>query len=305
MTDAADTPAPQIARRSLITGGAAGALAAVAGPGAAMTPVPAGGGRIQSRFMTFPTPEDEFIAHFRFERDLKPESQALTWYHFTIFAVSPEQRPAAVVRYEGMEFSCFRQVAPLTWVIHAHNLSYPRDPGTGAFTETAINPVTGATVTPPVMRLLNDPGVLYGPRGYHVLDAATPVWLPSVRSFRVQGDEVVVDHTRPKPEGWPKMFVESSTSFVDKALFDDPAVTSLPCHSSGFYIFPFPAWMNMGDRPGHMIGAWYGGKIDGVDQLPQDFHARTLREHPTLLQPLRDRLDRPLPAAAQAALRSA
>jgi hypothetical protein len=301
MTDLSQTT---LARRSLIAGSAGGALAALAGPGAALAS-PAAGGRTVSRFMSFPTPQDEFIAHFRFERDLKPESQALTWYHFTLFAVSPDVRPAPVVRYEGMEFSCFREVGPLTWAIHAHNLSYPRDIDTTAFTDSAINPVTGARVTPPVMELLNDPGALYGPRGYHVLDAKTPVWLPSVRSFRVQGDEVVVDHTRPKPEGWPKMFVESSTSFVPKAQFDDPKVTSLMCQTSGFYIFPFPAWMQMGDRPGHMIGAWYGGKIAGVEELPEDFYARTARERPALLKPLRDRLDRPLPEAALAALRSA
>lgn len=292
---------PDIRRRALIVGGAGGAVSVVSGFGggsaAAMS------GRIESRFVRFASAEEEFRAHFRFERDLQPEGQAISWYHFTLFAVAPDQRPAAVIRYEGMEFSYFREVAPLNWVIHAHNLSYPRDVVSGDFTDTTVNPLTGMAVRPPVITLLDDPGVLYGPRGYHVLDAKEPTWLRSVRSFRIQGDQVVVDHTRPKPEAWPKMFVESSTSFVDKALFDDASVTSLPCETSGFYIFPFPAWMQMGERPGHMIGAWYGSKIGGVENLPEEFHARTAREHPALLQPRRERLDRPLPDAARAALR--
>jgi hypothetical protein len=299
MTVPSNQPSP-LRRRSLITGGAGAALALLGGDVRATAAVD----RVTSRFLQFASPEDEFRAHFRFERDLKPEGQALTWYHFTLFAVAPDQRPAAVVRYEGMEFSYFREIAPLTWVIHAHNLSYPRDIVSGDFTDTAINPLTGLRVAVPSITLLDDPGVLYGPRGYHVLDAQAPDWLPSVRSFRIQGDQVVVDHTRPKPEGWPKMFVENSTSFVSKKLFDDAAVTSLPCESAGFYIFPFPAWMQMGERAGHMIGAWYGGKISGVENLPEEFYARTRRDHAALLMPRLDRLDRPLSSVALEALRS-
>jgi hypothetical protein len=288
-------------RRSLIAGSAAGLLAGFGGESAALA---AGAPRTESRFLKFATPEDEFRAHFRFERDLKPEGEALTWYHFTLFAIAPGQRPAAVVRYEGMEYSYFREVAPLTWVIHAHNLSYPRDLSSGDFTDSAVNPLTGARLNVPVMALLDDPGVLYGPRGYHVLDAKTPQWLPSVRSFRIQGDRVVVDHTRPKPEGWPPMFVESSTSFVSRALFDDSTVTSLPCETSGFYLFPFPAWMQMGDRPGHMVGSWYGGKIGAAENLPEDFYARTAGDNAALLKPRRDRLARPLSEIAREALRA-
>ncbi|HEY9301741.1 MAG TPA: DUF1838 domain-containing protein, partial [Phormidium sp.] len=34
-------------------------------------------------------------------------------------------------------------------------------------------------------------------------------------------------------------------------------------------IGPWIPWMKMGERPGHLIYSAYGGKVDGVDELPQ------------------------------------
>jgi hypothetical protein len=253
---------------------------------------------VESRFLTL-DPEQAFRAHFRYERDLRPEGQALTWYHFTVYAAVVGERPKPVVRFEGMEFSYFREIAPLTWKIDAHNVSYPRDLTTGAFVEAVRNPVTGRTVAPQKMVLLDDPGVVYGPKGYLLANAERDGWLPSTLTFRVSDDDVVVDHIRPKPESWPKTFMESSTSWVSRRDFDDPRVTSLMCGVSGFYTFPFPAWLEMGDRQGLMIGAWFGEKIPSVDYLPEEFAARVRREHPDLLRPRLALLDRPLSPLTQ------
>jgi hypothetical protein len=248
----------------------------------------------ESRFLTFATPEDEFRAHFRYERDLRDESHVLTWYHFTLYAVADGERPAPVVRYEGMEFSYFRRLKDLVWRIHAHNVSFPRRLDDGAFATEVASPLTGAAVRPPTMLLLDDPGVLYSPRGYLPLDAREPHWLPSQRTFRIDGDAVVVDHVRPTPDGWPKTFIEASTSWAPRAAFDDPRITSLPCGVSGFYVFPFPKWLEAGARRGHMIGAWLGHKLGGVDELPREFRERLERERPDLLRPRWGEFDRPL-----------
>ena len=248
----------------------------------------------ESRFLHFDSPEDEFRAHFRYERDLRDEGQALTWYHFTQYAVAEGERPVPIVRFEGMEFSYFRRIRDLTWRIHAHNVSYPRRLADGAFTTEVPNPLTGATLRPQPIVLLDDPGVLYSPRGYLPLDSREAHWLPSFRTFRIDGDSVVVDHVRPTPEGWPKTFIEASTSSAPRAAFDDPRVTSLPCVVTGFYVFPFPKWMEMGERRGHMIGAWYGHKLGGVQELPEDFRARIERERPELLRPRWAEFERPM-----------
>jgi hypothetical protein len=275
--------------------------AAAAPPGgthaAAAMPAPSVASQIESSFIEFPDERERFKAHFRFERDLRDQGEAVSWYHFTLYALAPDARPAPVVRFEGMEYSYFRRLGDLTWRIHAHNLSFPRDLDTGAFVSQALNPLSGVRVTVPPMVLLEDPGVLHSPQGYLPLDSGRASWLSSYLMFRREGELVKVDHIRPTPEGWPKMFIESSTSAVPRAQFDDPRVTSLKFQTSGFYAFPFPKWMGMGERPGHMIGAWSGRKLEGAHQLPAQFQARARAEHPGLLQARWTEFDRPLPEA--------
>lgn len=284
-------------RRTLLVGSLG--LASLAEPAAA---APGPGKSIESRFMHFDSVEDEFRAHFRFERDLRDEGEALTWYHFTMYALPEGAKPAPIVRFEGMEYSYFRQVGPLTWLIRAHNLSFPRSVANGALVDRVINPLTGVEVTIPTMRLLDDPGVLYSPKGYLQLDSEAGVWRPAYRMFRVQGDDIVLDHIRGAPENWPKVFMEASTSWVSRKAFDDQRVTSLPCGVSGFYTFPYPAWMRMGDAPGRMLGSWFGKKINGPAELPEEFRARVERESPELLHARYEMLRQPLPAGAQRAL---
>ncbi len=287
------------ARRRLMAAAPAGVLAAAA-PLGNLAEAASGGaapGRHDSEFLSFADEDARFKAHFRFERDLRDEGQALSWYHFTLYAMAPDTRPVPVVRFEGMEYSYFRRIGRLTWRIHAHNLSFPRDLNTGAFTSTAKNPLTGETVAVSPMVLLEDPGVLHGPRGYLPLDSRSGKWLESYLMFRTEGDLVKVDHIRPAPDGWPSMFIESSTSSARRVDFDNPRVTSLLFQTAGFYAFPWPKWMNMGSRPGHMLGFWSGRKIAGVEALPKQFHARARTEHPALLAARWGEFDRPLPAA--------
>jgi hypothetical protein len=292
----AEAPAGLLAATAF--GAAPLALAATPGAGAATGAPPASpvaGAPVDSAFLQFADERERFKAHFRFERDLRDQGEAVSWYHFTLYALSPDARPAPVVRFEGMEYSYFRRIGDLTWRIHAHNLSFPRDLATGAFVSQALNPLSGARVTVPPMVLLEDPGVLHSPKGYLPLDSRAANWLSSYLMFRTEGDLVKVDHIRPTPEGWPKMFIESSTSSVPRAQFDDPRVTSLKFQTSGFYAFPFPKWMGMGDRPGHMIGAWSGRKLAGAHELPAEFQARARAEHPGLLQARWAEFDRPMP----------
>jgi hypothetical protein len=291
-------------RRRLLAGAPAGALTALAAASfsdpavAAAAPAAPGGATpgtpTDSRFLAFSDERERFKALFRFERDLRDQGEAVSWYHFTLYALAPDARPAPVVRFEGMEYSYFRRIGDLTWRIHAHNLSFPRDLATGAFTTHATNPLTGEKVAVPPMVLLEDPGVLHSPRGYLPLDSREPNWLSSYLMFRTEGDLVKVDHIRPTPDGWPKMFIETSTSSVPRAQFDDPRVTSLKFQTSGFYAFPFPKWMGMGDRPGHMIGSWSGRKLGSAAELPVDFAARARAEHPQLLQARWGEFDRPI-----------
>lgn len=315
----AGTPGPSTARRRFMLAAPAAALlpsphAVAQGASRDADARPAGAresaagtqsaGPIDSSFLEFPDERERFRALFRFERDLVDQGEALSWYHFTLFAVAPGLRPAPVVRFEGMEYSYFRRVGDLTWRIHAHNLSFPRELRTGRFTLVASNPITRRDVVVQPMALVEDPGVLHGPQGYLPLDSKRVSWFATDAVFRIEGELVKYDHSRPAPESWPVMFIESSTSAVSRRAFDDPRVTSLKYQTSGFYLFPWPAWMQMGEQPGHMLGAWSGRKLSGPGELPREFRERAEREYPQLLAARWRELDRPLPAALAGVLPS-
>jgi hypothetical protein len=137
------------------------------------------------------------------------------------------------------------------------------------------------------------------------LDAKTVNWLDTYHVLRTEGPLIKSEHIRPTPDGWPAMFIESSCSTVSRKDFFDPSVTALPYQTSGFYVFPFPAWMKMGDQPGHMIGAWSGRRaVNGPRDLPRTFRERVARENPELLEPRWRELDRPLSAVLQQAIAS-
>lgn len=267
---------------------------AAAAPAVAATDAAGATEPLADGYINFAGAADKFRALFRFERDLRDESMALSTYQFLVYALPQGQRPQPIVRFEGMEFSYFRRIGDLTWRIHAHNLSYPRDLATGRYTSSVRNPFTGETLTVQPMRLLEDPGVLHSPRGYLPLDAKAVRWLDTYLVMRVEGDLVKSEHIRPTPEGWPTMFIESGIASVPKRDFDDPRVTSLLYQTSGFYVFPFPAWMRMGDTPGHMLGAWSGRKIRDPRNLPREFLARARAEDAALLEPRWSEFDRPI-----------
>ena len=292
---------PSRGRRALLAGLPVGVLgaSAVLSSTAEATVIDSDDGFIQ-----FANSSEKFKALFRLERDLRDEGTTVSTYQFITYALPQGERPQPIVRWEGMEFSYFRRVGDLIWRIHAHNVSYPRDLHTGEFIARAPNPFTGEMLEIEPMKLLNDPGVLHGPQGYLPLDAKSVNWIDTYHVLRTEGALIKSEHIRPTPEGWPVMFIESSCSTVTRKDFYDPSVTALPYQTSGFYVFPFPAWMQMGDRPGHMLGAWSGRRaVMGVRDLPRQFRERVARENPELLAPRWNELDRPLSAVLKEALR--
>ncbi|MFM8480880.1 MAG: DUF1838 family protein [Gammaproteobacteria bacterium] len=259
----------------------------------------------QDGFISFASEQEKFRALFRLERDLRDQGTTFSTYQFITYALPQGARPQPIVRWEGMEFSYFRRVSELTWRIHAHNVSYPRDLHNGQFVTDVRNPFTGQMLDVEPMKLLNDPGVLHGPQGYLPLDAKSVNWLSTYHVLRTEGALIKSEHIRPTPDGWPTMFIESSCSTVTRKDFMDHSITALPYQTAGFYVFPFPAWMRMGDRPGHMLGAWSGRRaVAGSRDLPREFRERVARENPELLEARWGELERPLSPMIKEALQS-
>ena len=226
-------------------------VAAAAAPGAA-PPSP-----WASTFLEL-GPVEQFRQVMRLQRSLTDADDILHWYHFIMFAVTPDRPTAPVVRWEGIELSRHQRIGEDRYRLHGHNLSYPRDLQTGAFVDEVLNPLTGQRVPIGPMRLTEDPGLIRSPEGTLTLDRI--------------GQAPKQDYRMLRREGAPA------------ALFDDPSQLWLPTQVSGAYVFPWPKWLQMGDVPGHMLGIWSGHKLRSVGELPDEFRLRAEREDPQLLK---------------------
>lgn len=249
--------------------------------------------QVQSTFLTFDDPVKEFEAHFRFERDLQPEQgTSLSWYYWMAYIVPGDSAPQPLLRFEGMEYSYFRKVADHTYRIHAHNLSYPRDLRTNQYTDSVVNPLTGERVKVPNTVLLNDPGTVHSPKGFRNVNSDGTYVVP-YRQFRHENGLIKMDSIRTAPPNWPTNHMEGGTQWATYEAFMDKSVTSLPKRGFADYVFPYPAWLKMGDRKGHMLGHIDGMRLAGPDRLPPAFLERTRREYPELLSPRWGEFNRP------------
>jgi hypothetical protein len=200
------------------------------------------------------------------------------------------------MRYEGIEYSYFRHLGNNNYRIHAHNLSFPRDLETNAYTDTVLNPITQERVEAPVSLLLTDPGTVASPIGFRNLNGdgtAQDVY----RQFRVEDNLIKLDSVRSAPPDWPATHIENSCQWVDIDLFANETITSLPVKFCGHYAFEYYPWLNMPYeyKHGHLSGFWDGKKVNGPSELPREMLDRMEREYPELLAPRWGDFDRPAP----------
>ncbi|MFK7831297.1 MAG: hypothetical protein AB8B57_16105 [Congregibacter sp.] len=253
------------------------------------------GSRIESTIFSYADPVEHQRQSYRILRNTHAEADVLFWYHFTMFSVPVGKAPQAVVRWEGIEFSHHRRLAENIYRIHGHNLSFPRDLRSGQWTDIALNPVTGESVNVPPMALTGDPGYVYTPAGVIPLD--DPEADPRVRieQFLLEDDLIKIEQVRLPPASWPATFVETSSNWSSRDLFENTDLPSLPAGTAGGYVFPWPKWMGMGDAPGHMFATWHGRKLGSVSDLPEEFLERAARSHEDLLKINMNVFDEPLP----------
>jgi hypothetical protein len=284
----------KVSRRHVLSGTVAGVTAAATAGSSLMSTASAAAphpatylppdGQVVSEQFGYSDPLDKMRAEFRIYRDWRDEADVLLWYMFTIFIVAEGHPVAPLVRYEGIEFSHHKRIGENTFRIHGHNMSFPRAMETGAFTETATNPINGKQVEVPPTVLTEDPGMLYSPAGKRPLDRTSAEFTPTSSLFRIEDEMVKVEQIRVPPDAWFTPFIESSHNWTPRAMFDDESILRLPMGTSGGYVFPYPEWLDMGDIKGHMFGIWSGKKLNGPEQLPAEYLARAEADYPELLE---------------------
>jgi hypothetical protein len=249
--------------------------------------------QVRSEFLFFKDPVRKLHAHLRIERDLGEETDTITWYHFMVFIVPKSRPPMPFVRYEGMEYSYLRHLGRDNFRLHAHNLSFPRDLQTGKFTDTALNPVTGKPVKIPPTVLTTDPGTIHNPRGFRNTNS-DGTYQERYAMFRLEDNLIKLDSVRGAPVEKPITHMENSCQWVDFDQFTNPAITSLPAHFVGAYLYDYPPFMEMPDSAGHMMAMFDGKKIASIEELPREYLDRVRKEYPELLKPRWSEFDKPV-----------
>lgn len=289
-------------RRSVLAAGLSSVGAALLPGGAAMagTTKPLQGvfdehmvSKVRSEFLFFDDPVAKLHAHLRMERTLGEETATITWYHFMVFMVPVTRIPVPLVRYEGMEYSYLRHLGNNNFRIHAHNLSFPRDLETGKFTDSVRNPVTGEMVRIPPTVITDDPGTVHNPIGFRNVNS-DGTYQVRYSMFRLQDNFIKLDSVRGAPIEKPMTHQENSCQWCEFDSFTKPAIASLPVHFAGCYLYDYPRWLGMGERPGHLMAMWDGKKISSVEELPDDYLDRARREYPDLLRAHWEAFDVPL-----------
>jgi hypothetical protein len=290
-------------RREVILGAVAAGVGAAMMPNAMAqsvvpvlpTPPPQkyGVAKVTSEFLIFDDPVAKLHAQLRMGRDLAEQSDTITWYHWMVFMVPVTEAPIPLMRYEGIEFSYLRHLGDNNFRLHAHNLSYPRDLESGSFTNTVKNPVTGESVAVSPSVLLTDPGTVHNPNGFRNVNS-DGTYQKRYSMFRLEDELIKLDSVRGAPPGMPITHQENSCSWCPFDEFTNSSITSLPLHFVGGYLYEYPKWLNMGERPGHLMGMFDGKKVSSVEELPDEFLDRTRREYPDLLRPRWEDFDVPL-----------
>ncbi len=288
-------------RRNFVTSSTAGAAGALAGAGTAnaqtLTSLNPPVAQVESEFLYFDDPVEELKAHLRIERDLVEDvGETFTWYHWMVFVIPGGRRPEPLMRYEGLEYSYFRNLGNNNYRIHAHNVSFARDLKTNKFTDTVVNPITGETCEVPVSLLLNDPGTIANPQGFRNIAGDGSVQ-EVYRQFRIEDNLIKLDSVRSAPPDWPATHIENSCQWVDLDLYANETITSLPVHFCGHYAFEYYPWLNMPKEHehGHLSGFWDGKKLNSPSEMPREMLDRMEREYPELLVPQWDMFDAPVP----------
>ena len=290
-------------RRLALSGLAGGSLAMTSIPqfigsaqaGAHITPSPDAKGPIRSEFVFFDDQTAHQKAAFRILRNNQDEADVLFWYHFIMFAIPEGQRPVAVVRWEGIEFSHHRMLKEGHYRVHGHNLSFPRDINGADWISETVNPVTQVKIEIPPMALTQDPGYIYTPAGVIPLDDPTADPVLRFEQFRIENDLMKIEQVRQPPASWPAEFIETSTNWSRLDQFEDNTLDFVPAGTSGGYIFPWPEWMKMGNRKGRMFAQWSGQKLQSTDELPEEFRERAEGYRPELLKVDMSVFETPLP----------
>ncbi len=266
-----------VSRRDLLAG--AGSLALFGAPWTSLSK------ESPETAITLSTPRDHLMALIRLQASLR-EEDVPWWYSGIIYGVEEGRPPRLLFGFEGMEMYWMRHLDGEEFELIGHTVSYLRDNDTGEWLREWRNPYTGELLAAPaaVQGGGAGRGFNYSVKGVRPTPFVSqmPERPPAYRIISGGGRLWLSKETEYPPD-MKQPRLQRQTLHCPLQQFNDSNVDRLDTHFASTVFMPWRNWMDMGERPGHMIWHAAGLKLDSIDALPAEYRRRLEAEYPERL----------------------
>ena len=235
--------------------------------------------------ITLSTPRDHLLALIRLQASLR-EEDVPWWYTGIIYGVEEGRPPRLLFGFEGMEMYWMRHLDGGEFELVGHTVSFLRDNETGAWLREWRNPHTGELLEAPaaVQGGGAGRGFNYSVKGIRPTPfiSEMPERPPAYRIISA-GGQVWMSKETEYPPGMTPPRLQRQTMNCPLRQFNDASVERLDTHFASTVFMPWRDWMNMGERPGHLIWHAAGLKLASIDALPAGYRRRLEAEYPDKL----------------------
>ncbi|NND37797.1 MAG: DUF1838 family protein [Gammaproteobacteria bacterium] len=202
------------------------------------------------------------------------------WYTGRIYAQVGDQAPQHLLNLEGTEIYWVRELPDGAFSISGRTLTFFRDKDSGDMLREFANPFTGKTVSVQANRLGGRDGSIYAEAGWRFTKPPMAQETPNPWRFEWHRSGDLAWFTSSRfSRVLPQPWLESMTVFCPVGALLDPDRHNLPTHFTSTYLSPWPRWLEMGDRPGHLVWHSSGKKLASSDEIPDEYRRRVDREH--------------------------
>ena len=269
----------ELNRREMVFG--AGGMLIAAGCAQTVTALPDVSGISGNASLSINTPEENLRSLVRMTASLDPVDTPW-WYNGTMYAIVGEEQPRPIMKFEGMEIYWMRKISASEYELTGNTVTFFRDINTHAFLESWENPYTGKTVevSDAVQGGGKGRGFSYATNGIRPMMFKDKIPAgPLQMEWSYARDTLWMHNQTVYPPGMPPPRAQRQTMFAPIKDYLDDSVRSLPSVFSSTVFMPWLKWMDMGDRPGHVVWHASGAKLRSLDDLPAEYRARAEAEY--------------------------
>lgn len=202
------------------------------------------------------------------------------WYTGRIYAQVGDQAPLHLFNLEGTEIYWVRELDDGSFSISGRTLTFFRDKQSGEMIREFRNPYTGAVNAVTANRLGGKDGSIYSAAGWRFTSQSMGEKEPEPWQFEWHraGDLAWFTSSR-FSRLLPQPWLESMTVFCPLDALRDSGMHNLPTHFTSTYLSPWPRWLEMGERPGHLVWHSSGKKLMSIDEIPEEYRRRVDDEY--------------------------